>query len=548
MPVIEIDLPEIEELVQKDRETILDRVPMIGADVERIEGETAYIEFFPNRPDLFSIEGIARALKGFLETETGLPQYKTKQPKTKMKIHQSVNQVRPEAVGAIVKNLKLNEKTIKTIMDLQENLHWGLGRDRKKVSIGIHDLDKTTPPFTYKAVNPNTHPFTPLNTNQKMTPKQILKKHPKGQKYKHIIQNSKKYPIITDNQNQILSFPPIINSKLTEVNTNTKNVFIDVTGTQKHSINKALNIITTALAERNGQIEQIQLTGKTNQKTPNLKPKKHTIKHKEIQNLIGQNITPQQATKALEKMRYKAKQKQNKIEVWTPNYRADILHKWDIIEDIAIGYGYQNIQPKLPKTPGIGSSHPTEELGDKLRDIMTGLGYNEVMTLTLTNKQETKKLNKQTKNPVKIQNPISTDHTILRETIYPKLMQILKLNKHRDLPQKIFEYGECFHQNKKINECRHLTAIAIGPKMNYSQIKSHTEAILNELNTKTKHKPLQNGPYIPGRAAKITKNNKKIGEYGEIHPKIIQKYELNHPITALEIEPQKIPKNQTKTH
>ncbi|WGI17584.1 phenylalanine--tRNA ligase subunit beta [Methanonatronarchaeum sp. AMET-Sl] len=545
MPVIEIDLPTIEEMVETPRETILDRVPMIGADVERIDGETAYIEFFPNRPDLFSIEGVARALKGFLGIETGLPIYNVKPPTTKLEIKPTVKEVRPHAVGAIVRNLNLNEKTIKTIMDLQEDLHWGLGRDRKKVSIGIHDLKHLEPPFTYQAVNPDTHPFKPLDHNQKMTPHEILKKHEKGQKYQEIIKDAEKYPIITDSTNQVLSFPPIINSQLTEVNTTTKEVFIDVTGTQKHSIEKALNIMVTALSERNGEIEKIELTGTKNQTTPNLKPTKRQINHQEIQKLIGNQITPEQAVKALQKMRYQAKNQQNQITVKVPSYRADILHDWDIIEDIAIGYGYQNIQPELPNTPGIGSSHPTEELGDKLRNIMTGLGYNEAMTLTLTNKQETQKIKQPTKNPVKIQNPISTDHTILRETILPKLIQILKLNRHRDLPQKIFEYGECFHnQENQIKECRHLTAIAIGRKMNYSQIKSHTETILRELDLNYQIKPKKQGPYIPGRAAKITINNQKIGEFGEIHPEIIQKHELNHPITTLEIEPEKIPKNQ----
>ena len=540
MPVIEINLPEIEEMTETDRQEILDRIPMIGADVERIDGETAYIEFFPNRPDLFSIEGVARALRGFLGEELGLPRYKVSESEIEMEIKPSVKGVRPKAVGAVVRNLNLNENTVKTIMDLQEDLHWGLGRDREKVSIGIHDLKQIKPPFTYQAVKPDQKPFIPLNHDREMTPGEILRQHEKGQEYRDILSHTDRCPLITDSNGQVLSFPPIINSRLTEVNQNTKEVFIDVTGTQRHSIEKALNIMVTALAERGGQIERIRLSGTKQEETPRLEPAKKHISHTEIKKLVGIDITPSQAVEALRKMRYNAQTEHNQIDVEVPSYRADIIHDWDVIEDIAIGYGYENIQPELPDTPGVGASHPTEETGNRLRDIMTGLGYNEAMTLTLTNEEETAKVSQKPSNPVEIENPISTDHTILRHTILPKLMEILKLNRHRDLPQKIFEYGECFHQNNGVRECRHLAAVSIGREMNYSQIKSIAEAILREMDVEYKIESLENGPYIQGRAAKIIVSGEKAGEYGEIHPKVIQEYELDHPATALEIEPQKI--------
>ena len=227
---------------------LIDLLPMIGSDIEDYDEENLKVEFFPNRPDHFSVEGIARTLKGFLDIEKGLPHYPLSPAHTSITVDPQLKSIRPYTACALVQGLKLDDEKLVQIMEFQEDLHWVMGRDRKKVAIGIHNLDVLTPPFFYQAANPGLS-FVPLDMDEEMTLDEILQKHQKGRKYAHIIENFSKYPLITDSKGNVLSMPPIINGELTKLTTQNKNVLVDVTGTDLKAVNSTLNIITTSLAE-----------------------------------------------------------------------------------------------------------------------------------------------------------------------------------------------------------------------------------------------------------------------------------------------------------
>ncbi|MEA1966512.1 MAG: phenylalanine--tRNA ligase subunit beta, partial [Euryarchaeota archaeon] len=271
MPVITLYYTDLENLVGTDRDTILDRIPMIGADIERVYDDYVDIEFFPDRPDLYSVEGVARAMRGFLDIETGIPEYEVGQSGITIASDNEIGKIRPHLACAVVKGVKFTPYSIESLMSLQEDLHWGIGRNRSKVSIGVHDLDYVTPPFEYVAADP-TFEFVPLDFDVPMSMDEILTKHPKGVKFATLVEKFDKYPLIIDSLGNVLSFPPIINGTLTRVRDETEDIFIEVTGTDK-SVSVALNIVTTALAERGGKIESVKIeapdTGCT---TPNLDP------------------------------------------------------------------------------------------------------------------------------------------------------------------------------------------------------------------------------------------------------------------------------------
>ncbi|KAF5423684.1 MAG: phenylalanyl-tRNA synthetase beta chain, partial [Candidatus Methanomarinus sp.] len=214
MPVIKLYYEDIEALTGTDRDTFIKRIPMIGADIERIEEDYIDIEFFPDRPDLYSPEGVARAMRGFLDIETGLTNYQVKRSDISITLDEGIKHIRPYLGCAVVRGLRFDDYSIESLMAVQEDLHWGLGRDRKKVSIGIHDISKVTPPFRYIATDPEFS-FVPLDFTDPMTMQDILKRHPKGTKYAHLMEEFKTYPLILDANNQVLSFPPIINGELT---------------------------------------------------------------------------------------------------------------------------------------------------------------------------------------------------------------------------------------------------------------------------------------------------------------------------------------------
>lgn len=536
MPVITLQYDDLEKLTGTDKETIIKRAPMIGADIERVEEESIDIEFFPDRPDLYSVEGAARAMRGFLDLETGLSEYEIKPPKVSISVSEEILRIRPFLGCAVVRGIKFTSSSIKSLMDLQEDLHWGLGRNRKKVSIGVHDLSNVKPPFRYMAVDPGFE-FVPLDYTEKMSMIEILEKHPKGTRFAHLVRGFEKYPIILDSNYNVLSFPPIINGTLTSVTERTTDLFIDVTGLGE-AVYTALNIVVTALAERGGQIEFVKVIRPDSGELtlPDLEPKTRFLTKTEVKDLLGMELSIEEIVKQLERMRFGAKAiDEETIEVKVPAYRADILHNYDLVEDIAKGYGYENIKVSIPETYTPGKSHPISLLRAPVNEIMVGLGYYEVMPFTLTSE----KINfdnmrrPKTDDVTYVLHPISEDQTMIRTTLLPNLLEILALNQHRELPQKIFEFGEVV--NNEITG-QHVAAVSIHPQANFTEIYEVVDALMREMMLPYEVKESEDPAFLEGRRADVYVNGKKLGVFGEFHPEVINNFALGYAVVGFELD------------
>jgi len=538
MPVVTFDYNDFLNLLgyKLSKEKFLERIPMIGADLDRVEGDSISIEFFPNRPDLLSVEGIARAAKTFFGFEKGLRRYKTEKTDILLKVDPSVKKVRPFIVTALVKNVEMTDELISSLMDMQEKLHFGLGRERKKVAIGVHDFDQIKPPFIYKAVKPKSIKFVPLAKTEEMNLEEILEKHEKGVAYAHLLKGFDRYPIILDKNNNVLSFPPIINGSLTEVTPFTKNLFIDVTGNDLDAMKFALNILVTALAERGGEIfTTIVEYDDKKIVTPDLKPDIRNLSVDYVNKILGTKLSKREIIESLLKMGYDVDVKEKEMQVYIPAWRADILHQIDLVEDVAIGYGFDRFKTELPKSMTFGKELEYKEFHTILRNILIGLGFNEVVTLSLTNEDdEYKKMGLNPKSNVKIENPIGEEYSIVRSSLIPSLLKILSKNKHNPLPQKIFEIGIVADENAKNRW--HLAATQIDAKVGFSDCKALIEATFRDAGIKWKIEEDDHPAFIKGRCASILVKNKKIGIFGEIHPKTITAFELEHPLIAFEID------------
>ncbi len=391
MPVITFDYEDFINILgySISKDELINKLPMIGADFDKIENNKISIEFFPNRPDLASVEGIARASRAFFGFEVGLKKYEVKKSDIIIQVDKSVKKIRPYVSCALVKNIKMTDELISSLMDLQEKLHFGIGRNRKKVAIGVHNFDSIKPPFVYKGVDPDSVEFVPLGKIESMTLNEILKKHEKGIDYANLLDGFKKYPLIIDSSENVLSFPPIINGILTEVTPFTTNLFIDVTGNNLDSINYALNIITTSLAERGGTIFNILVKyDDLSYISPNLRPKKRELSINYVNKILGTSINTNEISNSLKKMGYDTEfLNDDKIQVLIPAWRFDILHEIDLVEDVSVGYGYDKFNIENPKSLTYGSLLKHYNLFNALRDIMIGLGYNEVTTFTLSNEK-----------------------------------------------------------------------------------------------------------------------------------------------------------------
>jgi len=525
MPTITLNKQDVLKQIGKSLsdEKLKDRISLLGTDLEEVTKGEITVEIFPNRPDLLSSEGFSRALASFIGTKKGLRTYSVKASDYIAKIDKKTSKVRPFAVAAVVKDVNLTDEAIESLMQVQEKLHSTHGRNRKKASIGVYDLDKIKFPITY-TTKPQSFKFTPLETNKPITLKQILEIHPKGKDHAYLLDNFKEYPIWIDANNQVLSMPPIINSEETRVTEKTKNLFIDVTGTDKNTIEQALNIIVTSLAERNGKIYSVKIEKET---FPNLKPKKIKINRDYINKILGLKLIDSQIKTLVSKMGMDYK----KPNVFYPAYRADILTQIDIAEDIAIAYGYENFKEELPNVSTIAQEDTFEIFKNKVADILVGFGLLETNTYNLTNKKSQSKLMNTEINCVELENALNQDYNVMRAWLTPSLLKVLSENKHRELPQKIFEIGDVFTPEEKSRVC----VLIADSKVDYTYVRQILDSLLSELNLKYTIKETEHPSFIPGRVARLSVKDKEVAYLGELHPKVLTNFELETPVAAFEL-------------
>jgi phenylalanyl-tRNA synthetase beta chain len=519
-----------------------ERLSMLGLEVEEIVGDELKLEVTHNRPDLLSTEGVARALKGFLGIRIGLPSYKLRNSGITVGVDRSTKAVRPFIMCGVVENVKLTDASVAQLMQIQDKLHETLGRNRRKVAIGIHDLDKVHPPFRYTTATPKGIKFIPLDMDSEFTPAQILQEHSKGIEYAHLLSDFTRYPIIVDSKNEVLSMPPIINGQLTRVTENTKRLFIDSTGTDEFALSQSLKILMTGFAERKFKLGSITIKYPNRRvQTPDLKTVRRRLNIRNANETIGLNLKAREIVSIMKRMRFGVAGTRGDImTLLVPPYRTDIMHEVDLIEDLATGYGYDKLRPTLPNVVTVGEKHPIEALGEKVRRVLTGLGFMETMTFTLVNPRLNFELMQTSGDAATIANPISEEYSILRTWLIPSLMAVLKANRRHPLPQRVFEVGDVVLLDDEFEtgarSVRRVSALVIGDDGNLTYIKAVAEALLRELGVSWKVKPMDHPSFLDGRVAKFLVGGRSMGIAGELHPQVILNFELEHPVAALEFD------------
>ncbi|MCW8965793.1 MAG: phenylalanine--tRNA ligase subunit beta [Candidatus Pacearchaeota archaeon] len=519
------------------------RIAMFGTPVESITNDEIEIEVFPNRPDLLSYQGFKRSFLRFLNKKTGLKQYKIYPPQKdyQITIDSSVKNIRPHTCCAIIKGLKLDDEKIKELIDLQEKLHFTLGRKRKKVAIGIYPLEEITLPIKFMALEPDKIKFQPLESSREMTGLQILQRHPTGKEYAHLLAGKTKFPIFIDANQNILSMPPIINSEKTgKVTTKTKDVFVECSGNDYKILKKSLNILITTMNEMGGKIYQMQTKGGPEKITPNMEPQKMKISTQNTNKLLGLDLNEKQIKGFLERMGHNY----NKEEVQIAPWRTDVLHEVDLIEDVAIAYGYENFQEEIPSISTIGKEDKKETYKRKICETLNNIEMLETSNYHLTKIQDqfTKMgiLDKNAKNYIELLDS-KTEYTILRKDLTHYMLKTLSENIDSEYPQKIFEIGKIFKiQNEQIIEQENFSA-AITPG-NFTELKQILEYLCRMLNIELTLKEPQNTPehFIQGRCGEIIFENNTLGFIGEIHPKILRNWKIKMPVALMELELKKI--------
>ncbi len=507
----------------------------LGIPLEAQEGDKLSVEITPNRPDWLSVEGIARSAYSY---KSGKPKsYRACRSGVSWHVDPSVRDVRPCIGSAYATGVQMTPELFASLIQLQEKLHDTLGRGRRKMAIGLHDMSSIRPPYTYKAVGRDEARFVPLGRFAPMTCGQVLTEHEKGIAYAHLV--GERCPLITDADGEVLSFPPIINGERTRVGESSRDLLIDCTGQHARTVFTTVNIIAAALADHHGQVHSVQMDGKT---YPVFEPTSMPWPLKEARALLDPKLDAEAVARHLKRMGHEVRGRR----VLSPPFRADILHAVDLVEDIAISIGYNRIEPVLPDFPSVASF--TDH--SAWHEALLGLGYFEASSWILTNKNVLARCMLDPSRALSVSNPLTEEFSTLRPWLYPNLIDIFSRSKSEPFPQYLYEAGPVEEPAgpspsggkpqdffpMKFDEVAHISAAATHSKASLSESLSHLGGFLSALGLSHSLAERDIPGFVPGRCADILIDGKAAGLAGEIHPQVLDAFGLEQPVALFELD------------
>ncbi len=536
MPTINFSLKDLQKLVGRKIDTKqLSELLLYAKGEASVNGDEVDVNFGDtNLPYLWSVEGVARFLKGVLGIEKGVPKLNVKKSDYKIIVDKSVIGIRPYLAAFVAKGCRVDDYLIKQMVQLQEKLCEGYGRRRQKISVGIYRHKTIKFPVHYKATDPESIKFVPLESKRAMTQQEILEMHPKGREYAWILSEFKKYPILVDSAEEVLSFPPIINSNTTgKVEIGDEDLLVEVTGTDAGSVNLSAMIFAHAFSDRGFDIYGVEITYPNKKiNSPYSFNQSVKISREQVKNLLGVEFKDAEIKKLLETARYDF----NNYNVKVPDYRQDILHPVDIIEDILIMHGYDKIEELPLKTYTLGKTFDITEFIDKVRELAVGFGYQEIVSQILSNKELMyKKMNVTDFGTVEIENPMSASYSCVRSWLLPILMDVLSKNKHVEYPQKIFEEGIVVSKKEGVKEVERVACVSAHNNADFTEMKQVLDSLLSGFGIDCKIVPAAHSSFVPGRCGRVVVKGNEVAYIGEIHPQVLENFGILVPVVGFEL-------------
>jgi phenylalanyl-tRNA synthetase beta chain len=505
-----------------------------------------------NRPDLWCSEGIARQIR--IKQQGKLKPYPffSGKPKATQRLIVSpgLEQVRPYVAACTAKGYRVTEEGLAQLIQTQEKLADIFGHKRKTVSIGLYQLQKIQFPVTYELVKPDQARFTPLGMETVMTLSEILMVHPKGLEYAHILAGQDRLPILRDAKKQPLSLPPIINSReIGEVRVGDDELFVEVTGTDLSMVVLTLNIFAANLADRGATIEPIEVQYSYNTclgkrvVTPRDLGKARTISIKTIEQALGQKLGVKTVKQALEVYGYHVSAGNGTVTTKLPPYRHDLMHAMDVVEDVAISRGYGDFSPVMPAQFTVGGLSRIEQTSDRARELMVGLGFQEIISNILGSPEQYRDAMRLGETEwgkmVEVDNVMSLNFSCLRQWMLPSLLRVETASSRAFYPHRLFEAGDVAipdhtHELGSRTETV-LGAVVAHATAHFSEIHSCLDVLFYYLGKEYNLEPVQHPSFLEGRAGTIIVAGKSVGVIGEIHPEVLELWQIAVPVVAFDV-------------
>lgn len=531
-----------------------------GGDASGLSDEIIYkIEIPANRYDLLCLEGLVDALRVYLR-KAPMPAVRVLPGNLMMNVDASVNQIRPHVVCAVLRDISFTQASYDSFIELQDKLHTGLARHRTLISMGTHDLDTVAGPFSYEARAPESIKFRPLNQSAMVDGHELIRLYEgdlKIRKYLHIIRDSPVYPVIKDAKGTVLSLPPLINSDHSKISLGTRNVLIEVTATDLHKAQVGLNMIVAAFSRYcrdpyTAESVRVRYADGREMVTPEWSSRVETVSVAYINRMTGLSLGPEEICLLLGRMMLAAKPNAvdpaGSVDVEVSPVRSDILHACDIMEDVAIAFGFANLPKSVPKTFTFGAPLPINKLSDQVRREVALAGFSEVLTFTLCSMAENyAHLRKADpgNEAVVIGNPKTMDFEVLHTSLIPQMLKTIHSNKSQPLPIKIFQVLDVVLQDPgndvgARNE-RHLAAVYCSMSSGFEIIHGLLDRVMLMLNIPLDPvngysiKASDSPTFFSGRQAEVLYRGELIGAFGVVHPKVSQAFEAPYVSTLLEL-------------
>jgi phenylalanyl-tRNA synthetase beta chain len=542
MPVLKFRKERVEEVLGLSVSEAVEYLERLKIEVSDV-GDELELEVEVDRPDLYTLEGIARQLKGIMGKERGLPKYEVIDSGYKIIVNDVP--VRPYVAGAVVWDVDVDEEFLTELIQFQEKLHASYGLGRRRIAIGLHDLRKVpSREIEYVLGDVDTIRFKPLHYSEVMTLREVLERTEQGVMYGHISLSGQKHPVLLSG-GEVISAPPVINSDLTRIEPGTRHIFIDVTGTDEKAVLDVLAVIALNLAERSrshrvGLVHLLRSSGAV-KSVPDVDPHPMELSVDYVKRILGVELDGPKVVELLEAMRFGAKlSSRDSVSVLVPRYRVDVLHQVDLVEEVALALGTDALQPIRPSLLLRGRLLPRRVMERAVRELLIGHGFVELMLYSLVDCKEQKEVGGAPEEElIKIANPVSVDMDCMIYTTMPLLLRAVASNQHLG-EVKVFTFARTFrasHEGERRSVARDVVGLVMArDKVGYEDIQAVVYNVLRVLGLKILSvKELKHPSLIEGRAAEIRADRVK-AVIGEVHPKVLEKLGLDLPVAFAEID------------